>query len=133
MDRSADGGMAFTGRELRRELVRSLALPVGPAAAFALAVLLIPARGHVGGPSLLAVFVPLVLAATLVGGRWAGVVSALVTGMAFDSFLHPPYGVLSLDQSSFWISTTSLVGFALVVDMRLRAVDGRRRRTTGDP
>ena len=100
--------------DLRRELIRSLAMPVGGGAALVLAVALIPVRSMLSRPLTLVPFVVLVIAVSLVGGAWSGCVTAVVAGLAFDSFLHEPYGVLSLDQWAFWSSTGALVVLAIV-------------------
>jgi hypothetical protein len=106
--------------DLRRQLVRSLAAPVGSATALGLAVGLIPFRHHLSRPVVLAPFAVLVIATALVGGAGAGALCGLVSGLAIDSFLHRPYGVLSLDQWAFWSSMAGLVVAGLVVGIPRR-------------
>jgi len=111
---------------LRRELVRSMAFPVGGLSAFGLAAALVPVRHHVARPAVLVPFAVLVLLTTALGGRAAGAYCAGVAGLAVDSFLHPPYPELELDRAGFWWSTLALVAVALVTH-RL----GRPRRDDG--
>lgn len=114
------------GADLRLELVRSLAMPLGGATALGLAIALIPVRDLLDRPVALLPFAALVITVSLVGGTWPGCVVALVAGLSFDSFLHEPYGVLTLDQWAFWSSTAGLLVAALTAGSTVRRGRGRR-------
>ena len=118
MDTSTRAPARGVDADLRRELIRSLALPVGGAAALALPIAMIPVRSHLSRPLSMLPAAVLVLVVALIGGRAAGIVAALVAGLSVDSFLHEPYGVLSLYQWAFWSSTAALVVVAVVVGVR---------------
>jgi hypothetical protein len=118
MDTSTRSAVHGLDADLRRELVRSLATPVGGAVAMTLAICLIPVRSHLSRPLTLLPFAALVIVVSIVGGARSGSACAVVAGMAIDSFLHRPYGVLDLGQWAFWSSTIGLVVAALVAGAR---------------
>lgn len=123
MDTSTRRAVRRASGDLRRELVRSMALPVGSMAALGLTIALVPLRAHVARPALLVVVLVLVLATTLAGGRSSGLVCALVAGLGFDSFLTVPYGELRPDRLAFWSTTGALVLVVLAVTV----LDQQRR------
>jgi len=103
--------------DLRRQLVRSMALPVGSLSAFGLAVALVPVRQHVHMPAVVVPFVAVVLVTALVGGRVAGAYCATVSAFAVDAFLRPPYPVVTFD-AEFWLTLAALAAVALLVRPR---------------
>jgi K+-sensing histidine kinase KdpD len=118
MDTSTGRVVGDATGDLRRELFRSMATPVGSALALGLPMALSPLRGAVGRPPLLAVLAVLVAAVAATGGRWSGVTAAVVGAMAFDTFLTAHRGELRVDRVSFWLTLALLALLAVVTAKR---------------
>jgi K+-sensing histidine kinase KdpD len=81
-----------------------LALLAPPAVALAL----VPLRGHVQNANLALVLVLAVLGAAVAGGRVAGVLAALSAALSYDFFLTVPYRSFAIDRGAD-IETTALL------------------------
>lgn len=107
-------------RTSERVLLADLAAPLGGITSLLLAAGLVALRGDRWRPAILVVLLVPVAAAVLLGGARAGLVSALVTSLAFNFFHLTPYGVLKLGPE---------LAFLLVIILPvLVAIETRRRR-----
>jgi K+-sensing histidine kinase KdpD len=118
MDTSTGRAVGDATGELRRELVRSMATPVGAALAIGLPMALSPLRTVVGRGPLLAVLAGLVIVVARIGGTWSGVIAAGAGAMAFDTFLTAHRGELRVDRVSFWLTLALLALLAVVTAKR---------------
>ncbi len=112
-----------TGREVA-------GLASGAAGAFLVAAVLVPFREHVPNANIALVLVVPVLAAAVIGGRWAGVAGALVAAMVFDFFFTTPYGSLTMNDGSDIATLALFAVVALIaaeVGIRARRVDRTAR------
>jgi K+-sensing histidine kinase KdpD len=73
--------------------------PVGAIAAIIVAGGLVGVRSMLDNTSAALILVLVIVGAASVGGRWAGFVSALAAGIAFDFFHTEPYGRLAIDSA----------------------------------
>lgn len=100
----------------------------------AVAVALVPLRTHVLNTNLALVLVVVVLGAAVVGGRTAGVTSALSAALSYDFFLTVPYGSFTMErgddiETTALLALIGLIGGELVEWARRNeaAAIGRRR------
>ncbi len=75
-------------------------IAIGGLGALAVSALLIPWRNDVINANAALVLVLPVLVAAIVGGRWAGVGSAVIAAMCFDFFFTKPYLSLRISSSN---------------------------------
>ncbi len=102
-------------------------LAVGVLGALALSVAMIPLRDHLHNDNMaLALVVPVLIAAVL-GGRWAGALSAGVAALCFDFFFTQPYLSLRIASGNDIASAVVLVIVALIAaEVGIRARRGGR-------
>ncbi len=79
------------------------------------ASLLVLVRDHLARSNSALVFVVVVVLAAALGGRWTGVVAAVVSAMSYDFFLTRPYGSLKIDQAEDIVATVLLLIVGLIV------------------
>jgi K+-sensing histidine kinase KdpD len=97
--------------------------------------LLVPFRGHIAEVNVALVLVVFVLLGAVIGGRWAGLVAAVVAGMSFD-FMHTrPYNSLKIANAADVETTVLLILVGVIVGEialrgdRIRAAVGDHRRS----
>src|SRR3954451_5304558 len=99
----------------------------GALGALAVAAVFVPLRDHMQNTNVALVLVLPVLAAAVVGGRWAGAAGALVAAMVFDFFFTVPYQSLKIDDGGDVLTLVLLVVVALVAaEIGIRARRGDR-------
>ena len=100
-------------------------LAVGVLGALALSVAMTPLRDHLHNDNMaLALVVPVLLAGVL-GGRWAGALSAGVAALCFDFFFTQPYLSLRIASGNDIASAVVLVIVALIAaEIGIRARRG---------
>ncbi len=76
---------------------------------------LVSVRDHMASANSALIFVIVVVLAAALGGRWAGVTAAIVSGISFDFFLTRPYGSLTIDKTDDIIATILLLVVGLIV------------------
>ena len=85
-----------------------------------------PFRGTVGLENVALGYLLVVVVAAAVGGRAAGLISALSAALSYDFFLTTPYHSLRIDSVAQVITVALLLGTGMVASVAGRA---RRRRT----
>lgn len=109
--------------------------PVGAASAILVAGGLVGARSFLDNTSVALVLVLVIVGAASVGGRGAGLVTALAAGVAFDFFHTEPYARLTID-SAHDVETVVLlvlVGMAAgEIVVRARRIDRERAMSHGE-
>lgn len=123
MDRSTRSAKPATVGDLRRELVASLALPVGSAVALGLPMFLSPLRSLLPRAVLMAVISLVVAVTGFVGGRGTALTAAGVAALSFDAFLTETHGEIRPNRMAFW---TAMAAF-MVVGLLGSALRGARR------
>jgi hypothetical protein len=109
-------------------------IAVGAFGSLVAAGVLVGIRGEILNANVALVLVLFVLAGAVIGGRMAGVVSALFAATAFDFFHTKPYNTLKISHPSDLETTVLLLLVGLLIgevsswSMRLRA----RLRSSGD-
>ncbi len=104
-------------------------LAVGVFGALLLSVAMLPLRGHLHNANMaLALVVPVLLAGVL-GGRWAGALSAGVAALCFDFFFTQPY--LSLRIASGNDIASAIVLVIVGVDRGRDRYSGPAREPVG--
>jgi hypothetical protein len=98
----------------------------GFVASLLIGVLVEPFRGTVGLENVALGYLLVVVVAAAVGGRAAGLISALSAALSYDFFLTTPYHTLRIDSLSQVITVALLFGTGLVASLAGRA---RRRQT----
>jgi len=111
----------------------SIAAGLGPLAAIALGMALVPLRGTTPTANLTFAFVALTILAAEYGGRWAGVFTALTSTLSLDFFLTKPYLRLEIadkhDLVAFLgLAVCGLIAAAVASDRGRRAAASLRRR-----
>ena len=102
-------------------------LAVGVLGALALSVAMIPLRGHLHNDNMALALVVPVLIAGVVGGRWAGALSAGVAVLCFDFFFTQPYLSLRIASGNDIASAVVLVMVALIsAEVGIRSRRGGR-------
>ena len=98
----------------------------GFVASLLIGVVVEPFRGTVGLENVTLGYLLVVVVAAAVGGRAAGLISALSAALSYDFFLTTPYHTLRIDSLSPVITVALLFGTGLVASLAGRA---RRRQT----
>jgi K+-sensing histidine kinase KdpD len=98
----------------------------GFVASLVIGVVVEPFRGTVGLENVALGYLLVVVVAAAIGGRAAGLVSALSAALSYDFFLTTPYHSLRIDSVAQVITVALLFGTGLVASLAGRA---RRRRT----
>jgi two-component system, OmpR family, sensor histidine kinase KdpD len=90
----------------------------------ALVAVMAPFRDHltVATPGLVLV-VP-VVAGTIAGGLYAGLIAVVVGSLAYDLFFIPPYGTLTVGNAQYWVT---LLVYVVVMVIVVRVVDALER------
>ncbi|MFZ0668101.1 MAG: ATP-binding protein [Acidimicrobiales bacterium] len=101
-----------------RRNVTGSAVAIGLIAVVAAA--LVPLRDHLAVATPGLVLVIPVVAATIVGGVFAGSLAVVVGSVAFDVLFIPPYGTLRIASAQYWVT---LVVYAVVMVIVVRLVD----------
>ena len=105
----------------------SLWIALGAFGALALGVALIPLRGVTPASNLAFAFLALTIVVAEVGGRRAGLATAVVSALSLNFFLTAPYLTLSISQAD------DIVAFvALAVCGLIAAAFGRRRARSAE-
>jgi Domain of unknown function (DUF4118) len=106
----------------RQESESGLWIAVGGIGAIVLGVVLIPLRASTAASNLAFAFLILTLVIAEVGGRTAGLVTAVISALSLNFFLTEPYLTLTIDKPE------DVVAFAaLAVSGLIAAAFGRRR------
>ena len=95
-------------------------------ASLLIGVVIEPFRGTVGLENVALGYLLVVVVAAAVGGRAAGLISALSAALSYDFFLTTPYHSLRIDSVAQVITVALLFGTGMVASLAGRA---RRRRT----
>lgn len=96
------------------------------------ASLLVLVRDHMARSNSALVFVVVVVVAAALGGRWTGVVAAVVSAISYDFFLTRPYGSLKIDSGEDIVATVLLLAVGLIVgEVVVWAHRGHRRSRRG--
>ena len=107
---------------MARQDSESLWLALGSLAAMALGVALIPLRTATSASNLAFVFLVLTIVVAEIGGRAAGLATAVVSALSLNFFLTEPYLTLTINKPD------DIVAFlALAVSGLIAAAFGRRR------
>ena len=93
-------------------------------ASLLIGVVIEPFRGTVGLENVTLGYLLVVVVAAAVGGRAAGLISALSAALSYDFFLTTPYHSLRIDSVAQVITVALLFGTGLVASLAGRA---RRR------
>jgi len=110
-------------------------LAVGVLGALALSVAMLPLRDHLHNDNMALALVIPVLAAAVLGGRWAGAFSAGVAALCFDFFFTRPYLSLRIASGNDIASAVVLVIIALIaaeVGIRSRGGGQSARESRAD-
>src|SRR5262245_14157299 len=102
-------------------------LIVGVAGAIALGSLLVPLRGVVSASNLAFAFVILTIVVSEMGGRVAGLATAVVSAMSLNFFLTRPYLSLTIEHPDDIVAFLALAATGLIA-----AAFGRRRVRTSE-
>jgi K+-sensing histidine kinase KdpD len=105
---------------------RMIYIALGPLAAMALGVLLIPVRGFTTASNFTYIFLVLIIVVAEFGGRGAAVATALASALSLDFFLTQPYLTLEIADKHDLIAFVGLAVCGLVA-ARLGAKRGERR------
>ena len=76
---------------------------------------LVGVRGDIAPANVALILVLFVLLGAVIGGRGAGIVSALVAAVSFDFFHTKPYGSLKIANSDDLLTTLLLLGVGIAV------------------
>jgi two-component system, OmpR family, sensor histidine kinase KdpD len=85
-----------------------------------LVAVMAPFRHHLAVATPGLVLVVPVVAGTIAGGLYAGLVAVVAGAFAYDWFFIPPYGTLAVGSGQYWVS---LVVYAVVMLIVVRVVD----------
>jgi len=99
-------------------------VPLGALGAMALSIALIPLRGVTSASNLAFAFLPGTILVAELGGRSAGLVTALVAAMSLNFFLTEPYLTLTITKTEDVIAFVALAVCGLIA----AAFGGRRER-----
>lgn len=94
---------------------RLIYLAMGPLAAIALGIALIPIRDDTSASNFTLPFLVLTILAAEFGGRWAATATAIVSALSLDFFLTQPYLRLAIQDKHDIIAFASLMVCGLVV------------------
>jgi K+-sensing histidine kinase KdpD len=115
-----------TGVRPRRELDRRAGVLAGAGTVLATVVVTLPFRDQITTTTAALALVLAPMAAAVVGGRWAALVTALVGAAAFNLAFLEPYGTLKVDLLDDAIALVVYVAVALAVGT-LVALERERR------
>jgi Domain of unknown function (DUF4118) len=102
-----------------------IGLAIGVLGALALSVAMIPLRDHLHNDNMALALVIPVLIAAVVGGRWAGALSAITGALCFDFFFTQPYQSLRIASGNDIASSVVLIIVALIsAEVGIRARRG---------
>lgn len=103
----------------------AVGLGVGAFGALVLAGVLSPLRDHIPNANMaLALVIPVLLGA-IIGGRLAGICSALVAALAFDFVFTKPYGSLRVEsKDDVWTLVVLLIVSLVAAEVGIRARRG---------
>jgi hypothetical protein len=102
-------------------------LVVGVMGAIALGGVLVPLRGMVSASNLAFAFIILTIVVAEMGGRVAGLATALVSAMSLNFFLTRPYLSLTIEHADDVVAFLALAASGLIA-----AAFGRRRAQTAE-
>jgi hypothetical protein len=102
-------------------------LVVGVMGAIALGGVLVPLRGMVSASNLAFAFIILTIVVAEMGGRAAGLATALVSAMSLNFFLTRPYLSLTIEHADDVVAFLALAASGLIA-----AAFGRRRARTAE-
>jgi hypothetical protein len=102
-------------------------LVLGVTGAIALGAVLVPLRGVVSASNLAFAFIILTIVVAEVGGRTAGLATALVSAMSLNFFLTRPYLSLTIEHAEDIIAFLALAACGLIA-----AAFGKRRVRTAE-
>ena len=112
---------------MAREHSESLWIAIGPLCAMALGVVLIPFRTLTSASNLAFGFLVLTIVVAEVGGRTAGLATAVVSALSLNFFLTEPYLTLTINRPD------DIVAFiALAISGLIAAAFGRRRARSSE-
>jgi len=114
-----------------------IGLAVAVAAVAAATVAIYPLTSVAPTVSLSVVYLPAVLVVSVYWGLFLGLLTSLLSALAFNFFHLPPVGQLSLADSRNWVALAAFVTVAAVVSAmaelaRSRAIDAERGRREAD-
>jgi hypothetical protein len=119
-----------TRKDDRPVTTRVALFVLGVALPALVAIALIPLRDVVSSSTATLVLVLPVLFATIVAGRTAGIVAAIVAALSYDVFLTRPYYSFTIDAANDVESALVLGGISLVVSMLVSTGLQARGRAT---
>jgi hypothetical protein len=90
-------------------------IAVGVLGSIAVAAVMVGVRGEIANADVALVLMVCVLAGAVIGGRTAGVLSALAAAMSFDFFHTKPYGTLKIADKDDIVTTVLLLVVGLVI------------------
>jgi K+-sensing histidine kinase KdpD len=104
----------------------------GFAASILIGILIEPFRGTVGLENVVMIYLLLVVLTAAVGGRAAGLLTAVSAALSYDFFLTTPYHTLVIDSLAQVITVALLLATGLAASLagrarRRRAVDARQQ------
>src|SRR5437764_14449711 len=88
---------------------------LGALSSLGAAIALVGVRGDIAPANVALILVLFVLLGAVIGGRGAGIVSALVAAVSFDFFHTKPYGSLKIANSDDLLTTLLLLGVGIAV------------------
>ena len=121
------GSRSVESLSMARQDSESLWIVIGPFGAMALGVILIPFRTLTSASNLAFGFLVLTIAVAEVGGRTAGLATAVVSALSLNFFLTEPYLTLTINRPD------DIVAFvALAISGLIAAAFGRRRARSSE-
>src|SRR5437667_4288271 len=90
-------------------------IAIGVLGSIGFAAVMVGVRGEIANADVALVLMVFVLAGAVIGGRTAGVLSAVAAAMSFDFFHTKPYGTLKIANKDDVITTAILLGVGLVI------------------
>jgi K+-sensing histidine kinase KdpD len=91
-----------------------------------------PYRRSIGLENVAIVYLLVVVAAATIGGRAAGLISALSAALSYDYFLTTPYHTLAIDSASQIITVVLLFVVGIVASVGARARRQARQRAAAE-
>jgi two-component system sensor histidine kinase KdpD len=129
--RSGSPARADPGLPTKRRLAGAV---LGAGALTALTVALLAVHTHLGLPSILLLYLTVIVAVALIGGTWPALVSAIAASALINWFFTPPthtWSIADLENALalvVFLLVAGVVSFLVDRDARTRA-DAERRRT----
>lgn len=130
-DGSSVSGSSVRGVPAKRRLVGAL---LGAGSLTALTVALLAIHTHLGLPSILLLYLTVIVAVALIGGTWPALASAVAASALINWFFTPPTHTWSIADAEnvlalvVFLLVAGVVSFLVDRDARARA-DAERRRT----